>query len=137
MLHRVALAGAHDGVGELFAHFIKVGVAGIRARYGHGGADVHAVGGHVRVIHHDGGGDGHGQFLDLGFQLGLLVLGGVVFGVFTQVTVTAGDGDLLRHLGTAHVFQIVQLLLQLFHSLRGYDDALALFDCFTHGIIPP
>src|SRR5699024_4946952 len=62
------------------------------------------------------------QVRDAGLDNGLLLFGGVILGVFTQVPVTAGDLDLIRHFLAFDGAQFFQVLLQFLVSLTGNDD---------------
>ena len=103
----VGLGGAHDLIGGLEA---VLGVA-----HGHGGADVHAAGGHGALVD-----DVHVlqlvlQHGDVVFVLRLLVLGGVIFRILAQIAETPGDLQHLGDLQAALALQIIQLLPALFH----------------------
>ena len=105
VLHGVGFLGAGDAVGVL--------CAGLQVLHGDSAAQTHPAGGFVLV------GDDHGvsqNVLDLGdtaIQLGLLVLGGIVLGVFGQVAVGAGFGDHGRNFPFTGGLQIIQLFLQI------------------------
>ena len=56
---------------------------------------------------------------DLLFDLGLLVLGVVVFGVLCDITEVAGLTDALGYVATAHGCEVLDLFLELFQTFRG------------------
>ena len=93
--------------------------------------DLHADGDGVvgQFVVVDDAGDLQGSFQvgDAGFHDGLLFLGGIVFGIFRKVAVTAGHLDLVRHFFPFDGAQVVQVLLQFLISLAGNNNLFGHF----------
>ena len=72
------------------------------------------------------------QLRDVVFHLGLLVLRFVVFGVFAQVAVAAGDLNLLGNFLAFYQLIVIQLFFQLGIALRRYNGTISLRRIIRH-----
>ena len=121
--------GAAEGgvVGELELHgvgFLRAGdaVLGLLAMLvlnNHGAAQTHPAVGFVLVFNDDGVGQNVLDLGDAAVELGLLVLGGIVLGVFGQVAVGAGFGDHGGDFALTGGFQVIQFLFQVGKTQTG------------------
>ena len=101
------------GVGFLRAGDPVLDPLALLVLYHHGAAQAHTAGGLVLVLDDNGV---RQNVLDLGnaaIELALLVLGGIVFGVFGQVTVGPSLSDHRRHFPLTGGLQIIQFFFQV------------------------
>ena len=109
-LHGVGFLGTGDPVGGLNALLIL---------HDHGAAQAYPAGGLVFVLNDDGVGQDVLDFGDPAVELGLLVLGGIILGVFGQVAVGTGFRDHGGNLTLPGGLQIVQFLFQVGKTQTG------------------
>ena len=85
----------------------------------HGAAQTHPAVGLVLVLNDDGVGQNVLNLGNTAVELGLLVLGGIVLGVFGQVAVGAGFGDHGGDFALTGGFQVIQFLFQVGKTQTG------------------
>ena len=109
-LHGVGFLGTGDAV---------LGLLAVLVLNNHGAAQAYPAAGFVLVLDDDGVGQNVLDLGDTAVELGLLVLGGVVLGVFGQVAVGAGFGDHGGDFALTGGFQVIQFLFQVGKTQTG------------------